>query len=157
YNVNEHLQTAGERANPVITNFSPTNVSAGTGTLLTINGSNFGTSQGSGYVSFRNADMGGSAYTGVTEPLYYQSWTDTQIQILVPGDAMVSSIGTGNIRVTNNNSETGTSTLSLTVDFNRFEVIWGGAIIPTILYDDNNAGGYTFRPHTEVAALPAAT
>jgi hypothetical protein len=157
FDVNEHLSGDADRAAPVITNFTPATVSAGTGTLLTINGSNFGSTQGNGYVSFRDADMGGSAYTGVMEPPYYQSWTDTQIKIFVPGDAMVNSVGTGNIQVTNNNNETGTSPSALTVDFNRYEVIWGGQIIPTILYDDNNSGGYTFRPHTEVAALPAAT
>jgi hypothetical protein len=155
FDVNEHLQN-GSRATPLISNFSPTTVSAGTGTLLTINGSNFGASQGSGYVSFRNSDMGGVIYTGVMEPLYYQFWSDTQIRIFVPGDAMVWSVGTGNIQVTNNTSETGTSSSPLTVDFNRYEVIWGGEIIPTILYDDNGSGGYTFSAHTEVAALPTA-
>lgn len=156
FDVNGQLQGGG-RAMPVISGFSPATVSAGVGMLLTISGSNFGSTQGNGYVSFRDADMGGLAYTSVTEPLYYQSWTDTQIEILVPGDALTDAIGTGNIQVTNNNGETGTSISPLMVDFNRYEVIWGGQIIPTILYDDNASGGYTFRPHTEVAALPAAT
>jgi len=156
FDVNEQLQESG-RAVPVISNFSPTTLSAGTRTLLTINGSNFGSTRGSGRVSFRNADLGGVAYTGVTQPLYYQSWSDTQIKIYVPGDVMASSVGTGNIQVTNNSSETGTSSTSLTIDFNRYEVIYAGEIIPTILYDDNGSGGYTFHAHTEIAALPAAT
>ncbi|MBK5286690.1 MAG: IPT/TIG domain-containing protein, partial [Bacteroidia bacterium] len=156
FDVNENLQESG-RATPVISNFSPTTLSAGTRTLLTINGSNFGSTRGSGSVSFCNADLGGVAYTGVSQPLYYQQWTDTQIKIYVPGDVMASSVGTGNIQVTNNSSETGTSSSPLTIDFNRYEVIYAGEIIPTILYDDNGSGGYTFIPHTEVAALPAAT
>ena len=156
FDVNEHL-VGNDRSAPVISDFTPASATAGTGTLLTINGSNFGSAQGSGYVSFPNADMGGSAYTGVTEPLYYQSWTDTQINILVPGDAMVYSVGTGTIQVTNNSGQTGTSLSALKIDYNRYEVIYGGQIIQTILYNDNGAGGYTFLPHTEVAALPSAT
>jgi hypothetical protein len=147
----------GSRATPVILDLDPLTVSAGTSSILTIFGSNFGSTQGNGFVSFKNSDNNGTNYVDITEPLYYVSWADNMIQVIVPGDVMGSSVGTGTVRVTNNNMEYGTSSITLTVSFNRYEITAASAIEETILYNDNGSGGYTYVPQTEVAAIPAAT
>jgi hypothetical protein len=46
---------------PVITSFSPTTTTAGTKSVLTINGVNFGATRGSGFVEFRRG-AGGASY-----------------------------------------------------------------------------------------------
>jgi hypothetical protein len=141
---------------PVINNFTPTSLSAGTRTLLTITGSGFESTQGNGYVSFKNADNGGATYVSITEPAYYQSWTDNTITLFVPGDAANYGVGTGTIRVTTNSAATATSSGQLTINFRLLELVYFGTIVPVILYDAA-AGGYTFVPHTTVAANAPAT
>ena len=97
-----------------ITDFSPTTITAGTGSVLTINGSGFGATQGSGTVRFRNADDGGAT---VITPLasQYVSWSSTQIQVRVPQNA-----GTGTIQVVQ--GPTFTSATPLTVTFAHLNV-----------------------------------
>ena len=69
---------------PVITSFSPTSRVAGVGEILTINGSNFGTTPGKVY--FRAADNGGSTYLEGLDNQYLNSsnWSNTQIKVIVP-------------------------------------------------------------------------
>jgi hypothetical protein len=148
---------ASDRSAPVITSLSPLSLSAGTKTMLTISGSGFGASQGNGYVQFKNSDNGGGSYVDVTDAKYYMTWTDNMIQVMVPGDVMSSSVGTGTVQVINNSLQAGTSSQTLTVTFNRYEIAVNPAIEQTIFYNDNSSGGYTFTPHTEVAALPNVT
>ncbi len=100
---------------PEAITFSPTTVTAGNSTLLTINGSGFGTIRGA--VDFRNADTGGRIVSGEA-PIYREalsrqivSWTDSQIRVIVPFWA-----GTGDIRVRNSDGTQGVSVSSLTVD-----------------------------------------
>ncbi len=146
-----------DRSAPVVTNLNPLSLSAGTKTAVTISGSGFGATQGNGYVSFKNADNGGGSVVNVTDPKYYISWSDNTIQVLVPGDVMTNAIGTGTVTVTNNSAQSGTSAQTMTVTFNRYEIAVNSALEQTFFYNDNGSGGYTFAPHTEVAALPAAT
>jgi hypothetical protein len=146
-----------DRSAPVITSISPLSVSAGTRTMLTINGSGFGASQGSGHVAFKNSDNGGGSVVNVTDAKYYMTWLDNMIQVMVPGDVMANAIGTGTVQVVNNSAQSGSSSQTLTITFNRYEIIGSSAVEETILYNDNTTGGYTFMPNTEVAALPAAT
>ena len=75
---------------PSISSFSPTSVSAGTNTKLTVNGSGFGTQRGR--VIFKNADSGGA--NNMYNPWSIISWTDTKIEVNVPYGA-----GTGQIYV----------------------------------------------------------
>jgi PKD repeat protein len=129
---------------PAITNFSPTTVTAGTGTVLTINGTGFGATQGSGTVGFKNADDGGSTYINPL-PTEYLSWSDTQIQVEVPSDA-----GTGTIRVTQ--GTTTTSSQTLTVSYAHLNVNFdpgtGTEAYQTDHINDNGSGGYTWRMNT---------
>ncbi len=129
------------RATPVISNFSPSSASAGTQTVLTITGSNFGTTMGE--VSFANSNTGGASYVAAIDSQIV-SWTDTQIEVEIPYLA-----GTGNIRVTNSTSETGTSSANLTVTFNHIGVESGGIHYPSALQDDDGNGGFTFQYHTD--------
>ena len=65
---------------PTITSISPTSRVAGVGEILTINGSNFGTT--SGKVYFRAADNGGQTYLNGLDNQYITasgcSWSNTQ-------------------------------------------------------------------------------
>ena len=120
----------------VITNFSPTTTSAGSGSQITINGSGFGIGPASttNYVEFAKADDGG--VTRVKPALVeYVSWADDKVVVIVPYGA-----GTGAIKVYNGTS-TGVSSSSLTVSY---------SIINYSTYqlkhiNDNTQGGYTFQ------------
>jgi hypothetical protein len=124
----QRVGTLGVTATPVITDFTPTTITAGTSTstsnptqVLTINGSGFNSEQGTGYVEFRNADSPGPN----TNPTYiqpiatdYVSWTDTQIQVRVPTYSTTgNAAGTGLVRVTNSDAILATSTGTLTVTY----------------------------------------
>ncbi|MEW6470259.1 MAG: PKD domain-containing protein [Bacteroidota bacterium] len=127
-----------------ISGFSPTTVTAGTGTTITITGTNFGATQGSGVVRFRNADDGGS--TTIT-PLasQYVSWSNTQIVVEVPQNA-----GTGTIQVVQ--GQTFTSSQTLTVSYAHLNVDFdpgsGTIAYETDHINDNGSGGYTWRMNT---------
>ena len=136
-----------------ITGFSPTTITAGTGSVLTINGSGFGATQGSGTVRFRNANDGGAT---VIVPLasQYVSWSSTQIQVQVPQNA-----GTGVIEVFQG-SIIFTSATPLTVTFAHLNVDFdpgtGTIAYQTDHVNDNGAGGYTWRMNTGFDADVAA-
>jgi hypothetical protein len=133
-----------------VSGFSPSSATAGTGTVLTITGTSFGSTQGTSYVQFKNADNGG---TGWMTPLTgdYISWGDTQIQIYVPNGA-----GTGQIRVIT--SSTNTSTGTLTIPYNITNVNYNNTNheFPK-LYSDNGSGGYTFSFFTDFSGSNGAT
>ena len=77
------LQTANVVA-ASISSISPTNIVAGNKSVLTINGSGFGATTGT--VRFNNADNPSSSTIDALESQIV-SWTDTQIQVEVPGKA----------------------------------------------------------------------
>ena len=93
-------------ASGTITSFSPTTVTSGTKTVLTINGTGFGATQGSSYVGFRFNNDGGASYT-LPEASEYISWSNTQIQLEVTSNA-----GTGDFIVSD-----GTNTITSATDF----------------------------------------
>ena len=136
-------------ATPVINSFSPTSISAGTESVLTINGSNFGATQGT--VSFKYASDGGGTYTDA-EDSQVISWSDTQIQVEVPSNG-----GSGTIRVTNSTSETGTSTSTLTITYSHLNVVNGSTVLNRTLPSDNGIGGFTFEYHTDFNSSAAKT
>lgn len=72
-------------SSPTITSISPT--SAEIADVITITGSNFGSTQGSSYVT-----INGKVAT------VYQSWSNTQIKVIVPSGG---TLGTGKVSVTN--------------------------------------------------------
>ncbi|MEM6685164.1 MAG: matrixin family metalloprotease, partial [Bacteroidota bacterium] len=129
------------RATPTISSFSPTTATAGTQTVLTINGSNFGTTEGT--VGFPNSNSGGSTFVDAISSQII-SWTDTQIQVQIPTLA-----GTGRFRVTNSTSESNESLTDLNITYNHAGINSGGIAYPSILQDDNGSGGFTFQYHTD--------
>ena len=93
-----------------ITGFSPPQIDGGKNEILTINGVNFGATQGSGYVKLKNADDGGNTYLQLDADDYI-SWSNTEIKVIVPAHHRTTPIGapvgSGFILVSN-----GTSTIT---------------------------------------------
>ena len=138
-----------------ITGFSPTTATAGTQTVLTINGSGFGSTVQN--IGFADANAGGSTYTF---PLASQilSWSDTQITVQIPSRA-----GTGNIAVFDSFGIplfTSSSPLNIThAEINAVsDAVNPGTNVayPTQHVNRNFNGGYTWRMHTDFDANSAA-
>ncbi|MDJ0364343.1 T9SS type A sorting domain-containing protein [Hymenobacter sp. H14-R3] len=140
---NPRLQAAAQRlaspfaqrtAAPTISGFSPAQTTAGTGAVLTIRGSGFGSSQGSGGVDFRNADDGGATTTRALARDYL-SWTDTQILVRVPSLASGGHpAGTGPVTVTAADGTAATTATAL-------------VIVYALANIDNTTGTFTDRPN----------
>lgn len=124
---------------PVISSFSPTAITAGTLSTLTINGSGFGTNSGSAKVEFKNADDGGSSYNTVPASNII-SWSDGEIQVKVPSKA-----GSGTFRVTDNAGTSVISGNSLTVTYDQMTYNDGTKENRLNLTNQNTTGGYTFQ------------
>lgn len=139
-------------ATPTITSFTPTTVTAGTKTQLTINGTNFGASPGQ--VRFSNADDGGATFKGVLSTQII-SWSSTEITVEVPSRA-----GTGSIQVENTDPSSVTSATSLTVSYAQinaeFDPGSGTEAYQTQHQDDNSTGGYTWQMFTDFDSDAAA-
>ncbi len=104
-----------------ITSIAPTTITAGTQSILTINGSGFGTQlneQSNVFFSF--APNGGqtdypvlqSGFFGVVGLTEVVEWTDTRIKIRVPSVA-----GTGRVTVVNSDGERFVSSSTLTIPY----------------------------------------
>ncbi|WP_205511044.1 IPT/TIG domain-containing protein [Longitalea arenae] len=135
-----------------VTGFSPTTITAGTGSILTITGNSFGATQGSGYVQFRNADDGGASFISPLQSQYI-SWSDTEIRVQVPSNA-----GTGVVRVVQGAVQTSAATLTITYAHLNVDFDPGSG---TVAYqpdhiNDNGSGGYTWRMNTGFDANAAA-
>lgn len=121
-----------------IVNFSPTTITAGTKSTLTISGSGFGSVKGS--VGFRNADNGGSSFINAAESEVL-TWSDNQITVHVPTDG-----GTGNIRVIDAEGGITESSAILTIRSSQINVTSNsGDVFQLQHYDDNSLGGYTLE------------
>ncbi|MFT2010762.1 T9SS type A sorting domain-containing protein [Pontibacter sp. 13R65] len=132
---------------PAITNFTPTEASAGTGAIITINGRDFGNSRGDGYVEFRNADDGGSTWIKPL-PRDYISWSNTQIRVQLPSyGENGGTAGSGQIRVTAADGNNATSIGSLSIPFVYSNLAFdnGTRSFRPILTNVNGSGGYTIR------------
>lgn len=127
-----------------ITSFTPTTITAGTFSVLTINGSGFGTVATPSLIAFKNADDGGAT---TVSPVASEivSWTATQIQVKVPTDA-----GTGKISV-NGSSSTGT----LTIPYSHLNLNQGGTVYNT-KHINQSGGGYTWTYNTAFNSNTAA-
>ncbi|MCT4562591.1 MAG: IPT/TIG domain-containing protein [Crocinitomicaceae bacterium] len=127
-----------------IANFSPATITSGTKSILTINGSGFGATQGSSVVQFKNANDGGSSYISPAASEYI-SWSNTQIQVEVPTKA-----GTGNIRVTDG-VNTLTSSGNLTITYAILNVTSSGNTYQANHTNQNTSGGMTFTQFNDFA------
>jgi len=124
-----------------INSFSPTTISGGTKSILTIEGAGFGTTPGA--VLFRDANDGGaSLYPALDSQII--SWTNTQIQVEVPSRA-----GTGTIRVVDPIGFNVTSSTPLTIAFSEINYSDGVNAFQTQHIDQNSNGGYTWSMHIE--------
>ncbi len=132
---------------PVITNFTPVSITAGTKSVLTINGSDFGDNQGE--VGFRDADEGGAVFRDALD-VQVLSWSNTQIQVEVPFFA-----GNGGIRITNTSDEAGFSTTPLEVLYSLSNFQTATAVFQPFLNNNNGNGGYDYIYHEEFAASDA--
>ncbi|TXK37164.1 T9SS type A sorting domain-containing protein [Pontibacter qinzhouensis] len=132
---------------PVIASFSPAEASAGTATILTINGSDFGSSRGNGSVEFRNADDGGNTWIKPL-PRDYISWSNTQIRVQIPSYGEDGgTAGTGQVRVNAPDGSIATSTDSLSIPFVYSNLAFDGGArsFKPVLSNLNNLGGYTMQ------------
>lgn len=141
-----------------ITGFSPTQTTAGTGAVLTIRGSGFGSSRGSGGVLFANADDGGATTTRALDRDYV-SWSDTQIQVRVPSLATDGHpAGTGPVRVTAADGTTAATATPLTIRYalSNIDNTTGTLVDRPNHVATNSTGGLTFRLSPNFRANAAA-
>lgn len=116
-NLNYTIPSSACGSGITITDF-PSPVLAGVGQTITIIGTGFGTSRGSGQVKFTNADDGGTTHLHGLNANDYISWTDTQIQLTLPSFADTINpvdsnlIGGMSFIVTNNAGQSAFSTLN---------------------------------------------
>jgi hypothetical protein len=140
-------QVAAKGLAPLIATLVPNNLPAGVGAVLTISGSGFGTTRGTGTVEFRNADDGGTTFVQ-PQPADYVSWTDTQIQVRVPSYSTTGSpAGSGTVRVTTGGGLQTTSGAALTIPYAASNVQAQNTqtIVRPNHVNQNGEGGYTFR------------
>ena len=139
---------ARTQAAPVITNFTPDSIAAGIGAILTITGANFGQTQGQGMVEFKNANDGAVSFFSVL-PSDYISWNDNQIKVRVPTYA-AGVAASGQVRVTNHDLVSITSTKTLFVKYAVSSVLKDDVAYTPHLVNKNGNGGYIFRADNSV-------
>ncbi len=156
---NNQAQTQNTLLLPIITSFSPTVTTAGTGAILTINGSNFGATRGSGAVEFRNSDDGGKTFMQ-PKTKDYVSWTNTQIKVRIPSrGASGGTAGSGEIRVVAADGTSIISATQLTIEFAYSNVTLTDSRIKAfepLLQNKDGAGGYTVRYAPSMQSRSAA-
>ncbi len=142
-NVNEHLTkiiTLNKRAAPSISSFSPSTITAGTNSVLTIKGSNFGMTRDTSKILFADADKGGSSFVEALKRDYI-SWSDTMIRLVVRTKA-----GTGKIRAVVGGNGIVTTGTNLTVSFAHLNVVTGDSIArENQVIGSNVANGITWN------------
>lgn len=124
---------------PNISSFSPTSLSGGTGQILTITGSGFGSSIGQ--IGFDSPDNGsGGGFTIVPNDAII-SWSDTQVEVEVTGEA-----GTGVVFLRTSGNQTTQSTQTLTVTYAISTLQTTNGLANPRLIDDaaDGDGGYVF-------------
>ncbi len=141
---------------PTITSFSPSTITAGTRSILTINGTNFGAARGTGFVEFANGNDGGASFV---KPKVndYRVWNNNQIQVWVPDNSLSNgpAAGTGVIKVTNSDPSTVTSASTLTITYSVINVEFNSTGQYTEDRNGNGLGGYTFQFESSIFALNA--
>lgn len=126
---------------------------AGKNSQVTIYGSNFGTTRGTGQVSFKNADDGGNTYLSGLDPIDYISWSENSITVKVPSRVVTSimpgqvipSAGSGRIKVTNSQGYSAESNEEVTIDYSLENFADPDFKVPYYLRNQDGSGGITFR------------
>ena len=130
--------------------FSPSTISAGTKSVLTINGSGFGSIKGK--VGFSESDEGGSSFINALDSQVL-TWSNNQITVEVPSKA-----GSGPIRVTDNTNAFTNSSATLTVSYAELNIVSNqinagpnagvDIAFATKHVSGNGSGGYTWQMFT---------
>lgn len=144
-----------------ISGISPTTITAGTSSTLTITGAGFGATQGSSFVQFKNADDGGA--TNIQpHSSQYVSWSNTQIQVLVPTKAstVCGTAGTGQVTVSVAGSPT-VSAQTLVIDYGEINAYYSNTLTPQQVFNTRHVGlngmnGITWQMYTGFDANTAA-
>lgn len=145
---------AVNRSAPEVESVFPSEVTAGTRTVLTISGSGFGETQGSGCVAFSNADDGGQSFVSLGAGPHYLSWSETEIQLYVPSSTLYNNTvaGTGQIQVTNSEGQHTESLQEVTVRYAKSEVVYNENLNNTMLVGMQD-GGYEFTMNQQLLSL----
>ncbi len=139
-------QTNGSTA-ATIASLSPMVITAGTKSILTINGSGFGAIRGSGFVEFTTA-TGSFAQPFAKD---YISWNDNQIRVMVPsrlvGQSADNAAANGQVRVTPSAGAVATSAGNITVKYSLFNLPISAGDTTAVMNAGNlnNLGGYTLQ------------
>jgi hypothetical protein len=137
-----HIKSAN--AQLAIVKLSPLELTAGTGEILSIYGSGFGTQQDKGEVWFKYANDGNSIFT---HPDFRISlWSDTLIRIEVPSEA-----STGKVTIKKEGKDIASSDI-LTVKYAHVNYNFQ----PIVLIDRDNFGGYSWYIHNSLNFHPMA-
>lgn len=140
-----------------ITSFAPATANAGfltdpTTNVLTINGSGFGSPASPKAVLFKdgNSDEESPTFSVPYNSPYIVSWTNTQIQVRIPGRA-----ATGRIAVITGNRDTSFSLLPLNIFLavlsTEFDINGSKVAKEPRLMNANGQGGYTLKYSTNTA------
>ncbi|TWO32873.1 T9SS type A sorting domain-containing protein [Seonamhaeicola sediminis] len=126
---------------PTITSFSATQYSAGTKSVLTINGTGFGATKGS--VGFSDADYGGYLHTDALDNQVL-SWTNTQIEVEIPDVA-----GTGTIKVNTTSNGSIESSNVLPIEFAQINLQYSDTAYQTQHVETDGSGGNTWTMNAD--------
>ncbi len=145
-------ENAASKAALAITSLSPTSISAGTKSVLTISGSGFGDTKGN--VKFRNADTGGFFGTEVLKSQIL-TWSDTKVTVEVPDAA-----GTGKVQVVATGGASFNSSNNLAITYAEINVPYennGVEVAYQVQHiNADGSGGYIWKMHTDFDANFAA-
>ncbi|WCO01832.1 T9SS type A sorting domain-containing protein [Psychroserpens ponticola] len=130
-----------------ITSFDPAIATAGTQTVLTINGSGFGTTKQN--VGFANANDGGATFTLALESQIL-TWTDNQVTVQIPSQggsgpfALINSAATAVIAQSGN----------LDITYAEINAVFdpdgnGNFAYPTQHINNDGSGGYIWQMETD--------
>lgn len=113
------------KSNATFTDFAPTSAPAGTGTIITINGGGFGTTQGSGKVEFY--------FDGVSRKQgEIVKWTNTAVKVLVPPGA-----SSGTVKITDSAGGILTTPINFLVTYGANARKWYGNPNTSVTYKIN--------------------
>lgn len=154
---NKIPQTNGSTA-ATISSVSPSTITAGTKSILTINGSGFGATRGTGFVEFTTAS-GSFAQPFAKD---YISWNDNQIRVMVPsrlvGQSADNAAANGPVRVTPSAGAVATSAGSITVKYSLFNLPISAGDTTAVMNAGNlnTLGGYTLQFNNQFNATFSA-
>jgi hypothetical protein len=134
---------------PVVNSLDPMTISAGTFSVLTINGLGFGCNPGS--VMFPNADNGGTSWIS-TQDSDIVSWTDSKIEVYVPSTDNTGGsnpAGSGDVKVVTSTGTVIDALINLDIQYAILNLREANSQpIIVFLEDQNGSGGITFHPRT---------